>query len=150
MSYRDALLTVMEQEATIENTLETIEDRLTQHGAIQIDPDPVNDNGGFTAVCERTDREAGVFVSMTDPPLVTIAVNLSDARPLIVRECASRVTLGIRDPTLDRIHRISCTRAESARDDTPLLMFETRLSLFTQQREDLCILLIAALFRLPV
>lgn len=137
------------EEIHTSDVLRGIQSRLAECGSILIDTDPVNENGGFTAICERSNCEAGVFVSMDTPPLVKVAVNLSDARPLVVGSAnARRVTLEVCPPpaTSNRAFRISCRRTESVRDGTPLLTFETKLSKFTKQREDLCVWLVTTLF----
>lgn len=152
MSLTDAMLDAAAEDVIISNALHALHTRLVRLGGIQIDSDPVNDNGGFTAICERSNCEAGVFVSMDNIPLVTVGMNLSDARPLIVGSAnARRVTLEVRPPTtLTQGFRISCKRGESGRDGTQLLVFETKLSKFTKQREDLCVWLITTLFERAV
>jgi hypothetical protein len=147
MSLSDAMFDAATLDMQISGKISEIQSRLARRGAIQFDHDEVNDYGGFTAICERTNREAGVFVSMSNPPRITIAVNLSDAHLLIVGDPnADRVKLEVQPRLWNRVYQITCNRAKSARDNTPLLMFETRLNRFTKQRENLCVWLITTLF----
>lgn len=150
MSLTDAMLDAAIEENKISEVSEDIRKRLTKCGDIQFDYESVNDNGGFTAICKRSDCRAGVFASMDEVPLITIAVDLPDALPLIVGDPdAEYVTLEIRTPNWNRVHRILCKRACS-QDGTPLLMFETELPHFTKMSENLCIWLITTLFKRAV
>jgi hypothetical protein len=142
------LLDAALEDIQISDAIDRIYDSLKLGGAVCMDIEQINDNGGFTAICERSNCRAGVFVSMDKKPLVTVAVNLSDALPLLRSANARRATLVVRDPSTDRLAaRISCRRTKSGRNGTPLLMFETELGRFTQQREQLCVWLIATLFK---
>lgn len=109
---------------------------------VELDDAPINELGGFTVINTAADCNAGVLVSNSR---VTVAMDLEDARSMIVSREGTDVVLEVFNQRSGAKDKLSAYIVES-QDDSTLVYYKAARSMGGAKRMQSCLMLITTLF----